>query len=131
MKFPRIMFYFICKLFYKYEISFGMYLRISMYLMSLNLKKRYVKKHNISKVYVSQMSALVKGFLLIIVCPLNFLSLGVYTQFHFFIEMGFLKYLSWNIMDEYNESKGESASDYNINPNKTFCGIWCNQIRVP
>ena len=86
-----------------------MHLRISMYLMSLNLKKRYVKKHNISKVYVSQMSALVKGFLLIIVCPLNFVSLGVYTQFHFFIEMGFFKYLSWKIMDEYNDLKGENG----------------------
>ena len=94
MKFLRIFFISFVSYFYKYKISFGMYLRISMYLMSLNLKKRYVKKHNISKVYVSQMSALVKGFLLIIVCPLNFVSLGVYTQFHFFIEMGFFKYLS-------------------------------------
>ena len=58
------------------------------------------------------MSALVKGFLLIIVCPLNFVSLGVYTQFHFFIEMGFFKYLSGKIMDEYNDLKGEMASQY-------------------
>ena len=102
--------FFICKLFLQVSNFFWNALKnFNVLDVTQFKKKRYVKKHNISKVYVSQMSALVKGFLLIIVCPLNFVSLGVYTQFHFFIEMGFFKYLSWKIMDEYNDLKGENG----------------------
>ena len=42
-KFPRIILSFV-SYFYKYQISFGMHLRISMYLMSLNLKKTLCKE---------------------------------------------------------------------------------------